>query len=183
MNSTKVVTGECRASYVNVFKPRLNELNGKEEFSMVLLVPKSDAATVQKLKDAIAQAKADKWQAKVPPGVQSPVHDGDGEKPNGGVYGDECHGHWVINLKSKSRPGIVDKAMRDVIDPNAFVSGDYCRVSINAYGYDQARKGVAFGLNNIQVTRKGEPLSSRSSAADDFGGSGQSAVSDDDIPF
>ena len=181
LQSTKVVTGKCRASYVNVFHPRLNELNGKEEYSMVLLVPKTDQQTVAKLQGAIEAAKQLKWSAKVPPGVQSPVHDGDGERPNGGPYGDECHGHWVINVKSNRRPGIVDAQLNDVIDTGEFNSGDYCRVSLSAFGYDNARKGVSFGLNNIQVLERGEPLGgSASRPEDDFG---PVAVANDASPW
>lgn len=173
----KVITGKVRSSYVNVFSPRLNELNGKEEYSMVALIPKSDKDTVAKLKGAMDTAIAEKWPNKPPAGLQNPVHDGDGPKPNGGEYGPECAGHWVLNVKSKMRPGIVDKNLQDVIEQGEFQSGDYCRISVNAYAYDNMRKGVSFGLNNIQVLERGEPLAGGTSAADDFGGA--TAVNDD----
>lgn len=183
--STKVVTGKVRASYVNAFQPRLNELSGKEEYSLTLLVPKEDKDTSAKLKSAMEAAIAAKWNGKTPAGLQKPVHDGDGEKPNGGEYGEECRGHWVLNVKSNKRPGIIDAAMNDVIDPNEFVSGDYCRVSLGAYAYDNMRKGVSFGLNNIQVLAKGDPLGgTRSRPQDDFTAVA-SQVEDwgDDAPF
>jgi len=34
--------------------------------------------------------------------------------------------------------------------------------------YDNESKGIGVGLQNIKFIRKGEPLSGRSSAADDF---------------
>ena len=188
----KVVTGVVRGSYVNVFKPRLNELNGKEEYSMTILIPKEDTETLGKLRRAMHAAIQAKWPNKVPSGVQNPLHDGDGEKPNGGEYGEECAGHWVMNVKSNRRPGIIDVDMNDVLDPDEFVSGDYCRVSINAYAYDNMRRGVAFGLNNIQVVERGDPLGgNNTSAQEDFGGSPTSGVRnksegtgwDDDTPF
>jgi hypothetical protein len=45
------------------------------------------------------------------------------------------------------------------------------RVSLNAYAYSQAgNNGVSFGLNNILLLKKGQPLGgSKPSAADDFG--------------
>lgn len=165
--TTKVITGKCRASYVNVFQPRQNELSGKEEYSMVLLIPKSDTQTVANLKAAIEVAKVNKWGNKIPPGVQSPVHDGDGERPNGGLYGEECQGHWVLNIKSSRRPGIVDANVQPIMSQDDFGSGDYCRVSVNAFAYDNARKGVSFGLNNIQVLEKGESLGGSSARAED----------------
>jgi hypothetical protein len=51
------------------------------------------------------------------------------------------------------------------------VSGDYGRVSLNAYAYDQAgNKGVSYGLNNIMLLAKGDSLGgAKPSAASDFG--------------
>lgn len=167
---TKVVTGRARGSYVNVFAPRMNDLSGKEEYSMTLLIPKTDTDTLAKLKAAAKAAIAEKFGDKPPAGLQSPIHDGDGAKPNGGEYGEECHGHWVVNVKSTRKPGVVDANVQPVLDAAEFQSGDYCRVSLNAYAYDNKRKGVAFGLQNVQVLAKGEPLGGGGSRAeDDFG--------------
>jgi Enterobacter phage Enc34, ssDNA-binding protein len=184
--STKVVTGKCRASFLHVFAPRMNELSGKEEFSMTLLVPKSDAATVRALKAASDAAIVIKWGGKTPPGLQLPVHDGDGQKPRGGDYGLECKNNWVLNVKSKTAPGIVDAQVQPVLDSREFVSGDYCRVSISAYAWEQmGNRGVSFGLNNIQVLGKGEPLGSRARAEDEFDAyaDADADVSTDDIPW
>lgn len=168
MSDTKVTTGECRGSFVNVFKPRMNDLSGKEEYSMTLLIPKDDKKTLDALAGAANAAKEAKWGSKIPAGVQSPLHDGDQEKPNGGPYGDECAGHMVLNVKSNYQPGVVDKQVQPVIDPTEFTSGDYCRASLNCYAYDNKRKGVGYGLNNIQVLRKGDPLGGHSKAESDF---------------
>jgi hypothetical protein len=169
INAARTVkTGKCRASYVNVFKPRLNEQNGQMEYSMCLLVPKSDTVTMNKIKAAAKAAIEDKWGSKPPKGLAMPWHDGDGAKPNGGEYGEECHGHYVINLKSKDLPGVVDQNTQPLTDPTSFVSGDYCRITMRAFGYDNKRIGVSFGLNNIQLWAKGEPLSGRKAAKDEF---------------
>lgn len=173
--STKVVTGRVRASYVNVFEPRRNELSGKDEYSMMLLIPKSDTATVTALRAAFQAAIAAKWGAKPPPALRLPLRDGDAEHPDEDPY----VGHWFCNVKSSQRPGVVDAQVQDVIDPVAFVSGDFCRVSVNAYAYDQkGNRGVALGLNNVQVLGRGEPLSSRARAQDDFGAVAETAEED-----
>jgi hypothetical protein len=40
---------------------------------------------------------------------------------------------------------------------------------MNAYAYDvSGNRGVAFGLGNVQVLEKGEPLTSRARAEDEF---------------
>lgn len=166
---TRLITGTVRCSYVHVFEPRKNELSGKDEYSMTLLIPKTDRDTLAKMRAAAEAAIAAKWGAKPPQHLQSPIHDGDGGKPNGGPFPEECAGHWVVNVKTNERPGIVDAAVAPVLDRKEFMSGDYARVSLNAYAYDNKRIGVAFGLGNIQVIRKGEPLSGRARAEDEFG--------------
>lgn len=182
--STKVITGKCRGSYVNVFQPRRNELNGREEYSIALLIPKSDRATVAAIRAACDAAADTKWGNKRPARLDSPLRDGDGERPRGGAYPEEYADHWVVNTKSTQRPGVVDLKLQDVIEPLDFISGDYCRASLTFYAYDQAgNRGVGCGLNNIQVVAKGDPLSSRSRAADDFGGAANTATNDDDIPW
>lgn len=163
--SKKVVTGKVRGSYVNVFRPRMNDMNGKDEYSMAILIPKTDSATVGKIKAAIEEAKKDKFASKTPSNFRSPLRDGDEERPDDEAYA----GHYFMNLKSQNRPGIVDKERQEVIDSDAFISGDYCRVSMNAYAYDvNGNRGVSFGLGNVQVLEKGDPLTSRARAEDDF---------------
>ena len=137
---------------------------------MVVLLPKKDKSTKAKLDAAIDAAIDVKWPNGPPKGLMKPVHDGDGQRPRGGDYGRECKGHWVINVKSQRRPGVVDADMDEVIEASEFESGDYCKVSLNAYGYDvSGNKGVSFGLNNVMVMEKGEPLGNVSTPEDDFG--------------
>lgn len=180
---TKVITGKVRGSYVNVFKARLNELNGKEEFSMQVLIPKSDKATVSAIQGAIKAALAKKFNGKVPPNWRNPLRDGDTETNSEGNPLPEAYkGHYFMNVKSSDRPGIVDVNRQEVMDSGAFMSGDYCRVSMNAYGYDQkGNKGVAFGLQNIMVVEKGEPLGGRSRAEDDFNDDWEDQSANDDF--
>jgi hypothetical protein len=65
----------------------------------------------------------------------------------------------------------VDAHGHDILGSQDIVSGDYGRVSLNAYAYDQAgNKGVSYGLNNIMLLSKGESLGgAKPSAASDFG--------------
>lgn len=167
---TKVITGKVRGSYVKVFKAELNDLSGNMEFSMQLLIPKTDKQTVGAIQGAIKAALSKKFNGKAPNTWRNPLRDGDTEtRDDGSPMPDAYKGHFFVNVKSKEKPGIVDANRNDVIDSNAFMSGDYCRVSMNAYGYDQkGNKGVAFGLQNVQVLAKGEPLGGRSRAEDEF---------------
>lgn len=167
MNVTKVVTGEVRASYVNVFRPKLNELNGKDEFSMVVLIPKDDERTLQKLREVETAAIERKFGDKAPPKLRSMLRDGDTDDTYGGREGYE--GHYFARVKSDRQPGVVDRNMNPIIDEKDFRSGDYCRVSLNAYAYDaKGNRGVSLGLENVQKLRSGDPLGGASRPEDDF---------------
>lgn len=173
--STRFVTGVVRASYANVMRPKRNEMNGKEEYSVVCLVPKTDTATVEGLKAVAKAAIGAKWPTGAPKGLRNPMRDGDTDtKQDGSPLGPEYAGCYFFNTKtdaSRNKPSVIDKAGRDMIDPDAVASGDYIRVSVNAYAYDAAgNRGVSFGLNNVLLDKKGEPLgSTRPSAAQEFG--------------
>lgn len=162
MLTTKMNTGKCRFSYLNAVTPRANE-GGIEKYSVQLLVPKTDTVTVKKIKDAMAAAHAnDKEGKNLLKGVatpKNPLHDGDGEKPNGGFYEDCCKGHWVMNASSASKPGLVDINSDILPDPNEWYSGIYGRAAINFYAYNTSgNKGIACGLNHLQKLTDGEPL-------------------------
>ena len=136
---------------------------------MTILIPKTDQATINKCLDAIEVALEKKFGGKIPVTYKTPLRDADqeaqdkGEAPNPGYAG-----HYFINVKSNEQPGIIDANRNPVLDAKEFMSGDYCRVSMNAFAYDQkGNKGVSFGLNNIQVVGKGEPLG-KARAEDEF---------------
>ena len=170
--TTRVTTGEVRTSYFSALSARKNELNGKDEFSTQILIPKTDTATLAALKAAAKEALAAKFGDKIPKNVRNPLRDGDTETKNdGSPLGKEYAGHFFCNVKSTSKPGAIDTHGNDLIGNDDIVSGDYIRVSLNAYAYSQAgNNGVSFGLNNILLVRKGEALGgAKPSAASDFG--------------
>jgi hypothetical protein len=174
--TTQIVTGEGRASYLYVFEPKLNELNGKTEYSLSFLIPKSDAQTIGMVRAAANAAIETKWPdaARRPSNLRNPLRDGDIDRPGDAAY----EGHYFLNVKSKDQPNIVDANVRPILDARQFVSGDYCRISANAFAYDQkGNRGVSFGLVNIQKTRDGEPLTSMNRKAEaDFGVFGNAAT-------
>lgn len=181
-NQTRVVTGEVRLSYVNLLKPRENQFGGEPRYSVTILVPKSDVQTKQRIDVAIEAAKQlgkAKWNGVIPPMVATPVHDGDGVKPNDGMpYGEECKGHWVINASSSvdQPPKMVDINLNPILDPTEVYSGMYARIAINFGAYAaQGKKGIGCYLStNVQKTRDGEPLGAAApDASSDFGGAPQ----------
>ena len=94
MNATKVITGvNTRWSYANVWDPK--SINGgAPKYSVSLIIPKSDTATVNKIKSAI-QAAYEEGQSKlkgngksVPAlsAIKPPLRNGDQERPDDEAY-------------------------------------------------------------------------------------------------
>jgi hypothetical protein len=164
---TKVVTGKARLSYVNVFKPRASNPGQEPKYSVCVLIPKTDKATVDKVKGAVkaaAEAGIGTLGGKIPANLKSPLRDGDTERDSA-----EYKGHYFINANSKQQPGVVDAQVQAILDPNELYSGCYGRVSLNFYAYNQeGNKGIGAGLQNVQKLADGDPLSGRSRAEDDF---------------
>lgn len=167
-SNTKVVTGIVRLSYEHVWEPA--SINGSNpKYSASLIIPKSDTktiATINAAVDAAIKEGVAKFGGKVPPKgtLKLPLRDGDAERD------DEAYkGAWFVNANSTTAPQIVDKAVQPILDRAEVYSGCYARVSINFYAFNtNGNKGIACGLGNIQKVRDGEPLSGRTSAADDF---------------
>ena len=170
--TTKVITGTIRLTYAALDKamPPRDNPTAEPKFSTGILIPKTDTKTYDAIKAAQEFAIAAKWP-KRPAKVATTLHDGDGVKEKTGEpYGPECKGHWVMTVASKTRPGMVNKDLQPILELGQVRSGDYARVSINAYCYDSSgNRGVSFGLNNVQKLRDGEALGAvRSLAEDDF---------------
>ena len=55
--ATQITTGKVRFSYCNLFTPRAARAGAQEKYSVTLLIPKSDKATLQKIKAAAEEAK------------------------------------------------------------------------------------------------------------------------------
>ena len=152
------------------------QAGGEPKYSVTLLIPKSDLATKQRIdaaiNAAIQEGVASKWNGVRPPQPAIPVHDGDGLRPTGEPFGEECRGHWVLTASSLQRPEIVDLNLNPIVQPTEIYSGMYARVSIRFFAYfSNGKKGIGCGLGNVQKLADGEPLAGRMSAESDFGGS------------
>ena len=181
VNSIKVVTGKVRFCYVNVFKPTAMNEGDTPKYNICVLIPKSDTATIDKIKKAIEAAKeagkaklADK-NGRIPANLKLPLRDGDEERPDDPAFED----HYFINANSMRQPSIVDRSLNPIMSGDEFYSGCYGRASINFYAFNVSSKGIAAGLNNLQKLEDGEMLAGGSTAEEDFGG--DNAVQDDDM--
>lgn len=178
LNPTKVITGEVRLSYANLWEPK--SINGgAPKYSVSIIIPKSDTRTIAKVKAAIEAAYREgetklKGNGKTVPALsalKTPLRDGDTERPDDEAYADS----YFINANSATAPGIVDSACETILERSQIYSGVYARASVNFFAFNSnGNKGIACGLNNIQKLRDGDPLGGKSRAEDDF------ATDDDD---
>ena len=172
-NPLKVITGpDTRWSFANVWEPK--SINGgTPKYSVSLIVPKSDAKTVAKIKAAIeaayheGEAKLKGSGKSVPPlaAIKNPLRDGDVERPDDPAYANA----YFINANATTAPGIVDVDRNPILSRSEVYSGVYGRASISFYAFNSnGNKGIACGLNNLQKVRDGEPLGGKTSAESDF---------------
>ena len=167
-NPTKVVTAKVRLSYANIWEPQ--SINGSEpKYSVSIIIPKSDRATVSKVTaaiDAAIQAGLGKFGGKMPnrATLKLPLRDGDTERTD-----EAYHDAYFLNANSKAAPQIVDRDLNRILDRAEVYSGCYARVSLNFYAFNtNGNKGIACGLGNIQKVADGEPLGGRTDAETDF---------------
>lgn len=165
-----VHTPKFRVSYPSVFKPKLNDMSQKMEYSVVAVFKKGEDLT--KLKNAVTEILTEKLgpdKTKWPKNLKSPFRD-QGEREKDGVLPNGYeHGAIFMTLKSSQKPGVVDANVQPIIDEAEFYAGCYAHATIRPYYYDsKGNKGVAFGLQNIQKLSDGEPLSGRANATSEF---------------
>lgn len=163
-------TPRFRGSYINVFKARKNDLNGKDEYSVVALFPKG--ADLSALKKAANDAIVEKLGAdktKWPKGLRSPFRDQAEREKDGKLPDGHEAGAIFINLKSTEKPGIVDANVQDILEERQVYSGAWFIANIRPYYYDQkGNKGVSFGLLNLQKVADGDPLGGKVRPTDAF---------------
>ena len=174
-NPCKVITGkDTRLSYEHVWEPA--SINGgNPKYSVCAMIPKSDVATVEKVRKAIDAAYREgegklKGSGKtVPPmtAIKNPLRDGDLDRPDDPAFA----GMWFVNANTDRAPGIVDLDCNPILDRNEVYSGCFCRVSLTFYAFNSnGNRGIACGLNNLQKVRDGEHLGGRMSAEAEFAG-------------
>lgn len=165
-SKTKVITGRVRFSYANVWEPK--SINGgMEKYSVCLIIPKSDKRTIDEIRAAIEAARQE-GRAKLGDkgaSLKLPLRDGDLDRPHDIAY----RGCYFINANSKDRPTIVDRNVREILDPREVYSGCFGRASITFYAFNQnGNRGIACALGNIQKLEDGEHLGGRGRVEDEF---------------
>lgn len=169
--SKKMVLPPALGSYANIFKPRAFE-GQAPKFSIVLIWPKEDKEKLRALSQAIVEAAVEKFGPKAGEmlkkgSLKNPLRDGDEERSDDPVF-KGCY-FLTASASAERAPGIVDSKVQPVFEESEAYSGCTFRASVALYAFDKAgNKGVAVGLNNLQVVKKGTRLDGRKNAEDDF---------------
>lgn len=167
---SNAVTPVFRVSYPNLFTARKNDLNGKDEFSVVALFKKGeDLSSLKKLAEAACIKKWGADKSAWPKNIRTPFRDQGERAKDGKMPSGYEEGAIFINFKSTVRPGLVDQQVQEVLESSKFYSGCFAKASVNAFAYDQkGNRGVSFGLSHVQFVADGETLSGRPKVQDAF---------------
>ncbi len=162
-------TPQARLAFPHLFTAELNDLSGKMEFSTVALFPKG--ADLTEMKAAAQAAVIAKWGAdpdKWPKPLKSPFRD-QGEGGRSEKYSGYEAGATFVTFKSQNRPGVVDANVKAIIDPSKVYAGVWAIICTNCYAYDnKGNRGVAFGLEHVQIVKDDEPLDGRTKVESAF---------------
>lgn len=185
MASKKVHTGPAVLSYPHLAEPTVQTDDkgnqGKPKYSVSLVFlpgANGEAPSIADLEAAAVAVAVEAFGPKAEQGLKtgaiaSPFRR-DGETkgyPEGAIF---------INARSEQQPGVV-YAHRDPATgkpavvaqeqiEKVFYPGAIVRASLSAFAYNfnGMKKGVSFGINNIQKLSDGKRLDNRLAAADDF---------------
>ena len=166
-----IITPAAILSYPHLFTPSAPNPLAEPVYSCSLVFTAD--TDISALKQAAIDAAREKWGAKADALIKSgkirlPFSTDAEEKgyPEGSVF---------INVKSKSRPGIVSKYAgpdgrpQKIEDEEQVYPGCIVRASLRPFAYDiNGNRGISFGLNNIQKLADGERLDGRKKAEDEF---------------
>ena len=189
-----ILTPQGVLSYPHLFKPRPVTEGGEPRYSCNLIFDQAAQKTKEyaALRKACYQASVDFWgEAKVrdpkfAAGIRSPFRpctDRDG------TMGYDVPGGVFIGPWSKNQPGVVDPGVIEITMPTDVYAGQLARARVNAFAYEvSGNRGVSFGLQNVQITRRHMPrLDGRKPATQSFDPideeEAKGTAIDDDIPF
>jgi len=190
--NTRCTIKNVRLTYMHLLEARAAAIGAEPKFSLTMLIAKTDEENVNAVKASIKAAIAKKYgETKPPKGMRNPLRDGDEVDAETGerVKGDEFAGHYYISASNKKaiKP-IVGKAKAEA-KAEHLVNGYHGCVGVNFYAYDAAgNRGVAAGLNDLWITKKGEPLAGGGTdwgniEAEDFGSAGLEGLTDGEDVF
>ena len=164
------------------FEPKGNKANPAQatRFSGMLLFDSAGtgSSAYQDLRKAVGQAIEDKFGAAKAADVafvkslRLPFRDASEKDYTGFDAGEIFISAWKQG--EQEAPGVVNLNGDDIIVPSDVYSGQLARFTVRAFGYDNnGNKGVALGLEHIQIVKADMPrLDNRQTADKAFGSTG-----------
>ena len=158
INPCKVVTGtEVKWNYVNMLEPKAFG-SSAPKYSVQLIIPKTDIATVTAIQKAILAAYeegSDKLAGDnvvTPPidAIRTPLRDGDEEHTDSEQY----RGCYFMNASNKSKPKFVDKDKHPITSaPNiGSFNGASGKAALTMFAYNyNGNAGIACRLDGLQM--------------------------------
>ncbi len=174
----QVLLKNVRFSFVRVFEAENNQDPTRPEYSVVIILPKSEKEQIAKIKKIVKDlceeflVKNPAFKGKLPGKFFLPLKDGDSEDNTREEY------EGSINFRAKKpeengRPVIIDAKKNPITSKEDMYSGSWGNASVEFYTYYNPKggyMGVGVGLRGIQKTRDDESL----------GGGGGNAMNDFD---
>jgi len=162
---------------MHIWTPQKSD-NGKDVYSVTMIFePEDDLSEMMALAKATKEAK---WGQKPPGKLKNPFRKGT-EDEFDLSKNPEYKGKVIVTARSYERPpGVVYLNRKPILDRNDFFSGCYGIASLTAFAFENDKnKGVSFSLQNIMMTRKGEPFVAKSNPEEDFAEIDTSRYGDD----
>jgi len=187
MASEKLKTPVGVLSYPHLFEPVAGEDGGKKKYSMALVLGEEAQATVlfRELKAAAKALGVVKWGDKFEAMVLADQLHWPFKKDKAGKY-PSVPNAIVMNFRSDTPPGLVSRrkqvsgpdigkptiiteAMQITGQEDEMYPGCLVQVVVSPFVFDKGmKKGVSFGLNNVQKTGEGARIDGKRAATDDF---------------
>jgi hypothetical protein len=188
----KVLTGEFRLSYPVLFTARPNR-KGELKYSLACVFENPEeqmmdftdssspvslvTVALELAKEAFGPQAAEKIRKEQ---LKWPFTKGEKKDyPEGSIF---------FNAYSNEAPGVVSRFKdpetgkpRKITDPKEVYPGVYGRAVLTFYSYENEQRGIAVGLDHVQILRDGERLDNRRKAEDSFSADDEALASLDDV--
>jgi hypothetical protein len=187
VNPTRVVTGVVRGIYPVLFEPEYQTEKGQPKvddgkfYSITIIIDDEDTLkAIQAVEEYLIVNDHNGKRRN----LSSSLHPGEDRLPEEDdpdwkweQYEKLYKGKHYMYLKSSERfaPDVMRTDGRTKVESHSEIkSGDYFRVSLNGYAYgtekDANKKGIGFGLGNVQFIHPGELVGGgKVAGSDEFG--------------
>ncbi len=139
-----------------ITKPEIDEKDGSLTHNLRIAIPTNAPELAELVQIANAALKDSAFKGVLPPGGNWPIIDADVAK-----FGPTLAGHTAFTAKTRRGvPQVFDlngAEVSSIAFGRSFYPGARVKIIVHAYAYDNKQKGVAFGLDGIQIVDASAP--------------------------